>query len=241
MVSHNRDNFIGLAIDSVLSQSFFDWEMIIIDDCSTDNTGALVGKYGDPRIKYFKNESRMGIVQSRNKALSIARGEYVAILDSDDIWQDKDKLKKQVEFLQNNHDYVLCGGMAEIIDGSGKKVGEINFKEKDDEIRKIMLLSNQLVHSSVLYRKDPAVAVGGYGNYEVGEDYDLFLKLGLVGKFKNLSDHLVFYRRHTGGVTWHDRRKSALCHLKIIIQYRNRYPNYLFAVLKAYVRVIISW
>ena len=94
----NRQAFIGEAIESVQKQTFSDWEMLIVDDASTDNTESIVKEYvqKDPRIKYYKNEKNLGIAKTRNKCLELSQGKYIAPLDSDDIWLDENKIRDQV-------------------------------------------------------------------------------------------------------------------------------------------------
>lgn len=240
MTTYNRAEFLPKAIDSIVLQSFKDWELIIVDDGSTDNTQKIVNEYlklGLP-IKYVKNNENIGVVKSRNLALSLCVGEYIAVLDSDDIWIDKNKLQKQVEFLDKNNDYVLCGGGAKIVDEKEKEIREIKYAQTDEKIRKKILLSNQFIHSSVMYRKKTADLVGGYGNYGVGEDYDLFLKMGMQGKFTNNSDIFIKYCRQSSGLTWKNRMYSAKNHLQIIKKYKNKYSNYYLALSKAYLRII---
>lgn len=101
MPSYNTAQYIGQTIDSVLAQTYTDWELIIVDDCSQDNTDEVVGSYKDSRIRYIKNEVNSGAAESRNRALREAGGRYIAFLDSDDLW-DKDKLKTQLSFMQEN-------------------------------------------------------------------------------------------------------------------------------------------
>jgi glycosyltransferase involved in cell wall biosynthesis len=242
MTTYNRVKYLPQAIDSVLAQNFDGWELIIVDDGSTDGTSEIVEKYAasNKKIRHVKNITNLGIVKSRNLALSICEGKYVAVLDSDDVWTGNDKLKKQTEFLQVNADYVLLGGMANVIDETGNTAGVIRFKKNDRKIRQKMLLSNQFVHSSVMFRKDTAQSVGGYGNFGVGEDYDLFLKMGLKGKIANLPDILVNYRRHPSGATWENRVFSAKEHLKIIKKYKGIYPNFYQAILKANLRIVLA-
>lgn len=242
MTTYNRAEFLSKAIDSVIFQTFKDWEFVIIDDCSTDNTEEIIKEYmkfGLP-IKYVRNEENLGVVKSRNLALSLCSGKYVAVLDSDDEWIDKEKLQKQAEFLDKNLDYVLCGGNTIVINEKGEKTGEIKYAGSDEEIRKKILLSNQFIHSCVMYRKKVADQVGGYGNYGVGEDYDLFLKMGLQGKLTNSSDIFIKYCRQSSGLTWKNRLYSAKNHLQIIRNYKNKYPNYCLALAKAYLRIILA-
>lgn len=239
MVTYNREKYIKDALESVLKQSFKDFEIVIVDDCSCDNTFFIVDRYikdGMP-IVYKKNDKNIGIFNSRNVALSFCSGEYVAILDSDDIWIDENKLKKQVDFLEENKEYLICGSMASLIDEKNNVFGSLIFRSSDKVIRNKILFSNQFIHSSVVYRRDKVVSIGGYGEYTIGEDYDLFLRIGLIGKFFNFSDKMIYYRKHSGGITWSKRFVAAKNHLKIIKKYKGKYPNYFFAVFKAYLRL----
>ena len=110
MPSWNTGRFIGQSIDSVLGQTYSSWELIIVDDCSTDNTDEIISQYNDDRIIYVKNDSNQGAALTRNRALQLARGEWIAFLDSDDIWLPS-KLEHQLKFMQDKgyvfsyHDY----------------------------------------------------------------------------------------------------------------------------------------
>ena len=110
MPSWNTGKFIAESIESVLAQTYENWELLIVDDCSTDNTDEVVAAFHDPRIRYFKNESNSGAALTRNRAMREARGEWIAFLDSDDLWLPE-KLEKQIAFMKNNgyvfsyHDY----------------------------------------------------------------------------------------------------------------------------------------
>src|SRR3989344_8883541 len=163
-ITRNRAGFISEAIESALEQSFPDWELIVIDDASEDDTREIVEEYivRDSRIKYFRNDERLYISKSRNKALGLAQGEYVAVLDSDDVWSDRDKLKKQYEFLERNKDYVLVGGGVIVIDEFGKETRRYFNRESDENIRGKILFQNQFAHSSVMFKRDVALKVGGY-------------------------------------------------------------------------------
>lgn len=111
MPSWNTDRFIADAIQSVINQTYTNWELLIVDDCSTDNTDAVIAGFHDERIRCFKNEKRSGAALTRNRALREAKGEWIAFLDSDDLWKPE-KLEKQIRFMKANgycfsyHDYV---------------------------------------------------------------------------------------------------------------------------------------
>ncbi len=118
MPSWNTSNFIAESIQSVIDQTYENWELIIVDDCSTDNTDDVVAKFTDKRIRYFKNEKNSGAALSRNRALREARGEWIAFLDSDDLW-NPDKLEHQISFM-NEHGYTLSYTEYEKIDEESK-------------------------------------------------------------------------------------------------------------------------
>lgn len=118
MPSWNTSNFIAESIQSVIDQTYENWELIIVDDCSTDNTDDVVAKFTDKRIRYFKNEKNSGAALSRNRALREARGEWIAFLDSDDLW-NPDKLEHQINFM-NEHGYTLSYTEYEKIDEESK-------------------------------------------------------------------------------------------------------------------------
>lgn len=118
MPSWNTGKFIAESIQSVIDQTYENWELIIVDDCSTDNTDEVVAKFTDKRIRYFKNEKNSGAALSRNRALREARGEWIAFLDSDDLW-NPDKLEHQINFM-NKHGYTLSYTEYEKIDEESK-------------------------------------------------------------------------------------------------------------------------
>lgn len=115
MPAYNSGRFISIAIDSVMNQTYTDWELLIVDDCSTDNTAKIVSDYlvKDKRIKYFKNLSNSGAAASRNKAVKEAKGQYLAFLDSDDIWKSE-KLEKQINFMRKNKYTFTCTSYSKI-------------------------------------------------------------------------------------------------------------------------------
>lgn len=117
MPSWNTERFIANSIQSVINQTYQSWELIIVDDCSTDDTDSVVAGFSDERIKYLKNEKNCGAALTRNRALREAKGEWIAFLDSDDLWMP-DKLEKQITFMQENN-YFLSYHEYEKIDEEG--------------------------------------------------------------------------------------------------------------------------
>lgn len=123
MPAYNSEKFIGTAIQCVLEQTYSNWELIIVDDCSTDSTQEILKKWSasDSRIIFLKNDSNMGAAASRNKAIQAASGNFLAFLDSDDIWK-RDKLERQLLFMANNDYSFTCTSYSKI-DESGQELG----------------------------------------------------------------------------------------------------------------------
>ena len=131
MPSYNTEQYIAETIQSVINQTYQNWELIIVDDCSTDNTDTVVGKIKDSRIRYLKNEKNSGAAVSRNKALREANGRWVAFLDSDDLWKPE-KLEKQISFMMKKKCVVvmIAVGIAVITGGICTAVCVIRRKRK---------------------------------------------------------------------------------------------------------------
>ncbi|MFJ7856142.1 glycosyltransferase family 2 protein, partial [Peribacillus frigoritolerans] len=148
--TYNSGKFIVETIDSVIKQTYQNWEMIIVDDCSNDNTKELVGKYTeqDNRIKYHLLEKNSGAAIARNKAMELASGTYIAFLDSDDLWNE-DKLERQLSFMKDNNYYFTCTAY-EQVDEEGKPLNKtINTKIKTNYNG--VLLNCPVGNSTVMY------------------------------------------------------------------------------------------
>ena len=240
-LTKNRANFISKAIKSILEQSFSNWELIIIDDVSSDNTSNIVQDYAskDRRIKYYKNSTSRGISKNRNLGLSLTLGKYIAVLDSDDEWIDKNKLQKQLDFMEKNPDYVLIGSNIKIVDERGNFMKNTNFETEDINIRNKILISNQIPHSTVMYKKYLAENNGSYDEkLSCVEDFDLFLRLGIFGKFKNLKEITTSYTRHSQGISQKKRLTMAWNHFKIVWKNFGKYPNWFWAIAYAKLRIL---
>ena len=243
MITRNRASFLPQAIKSAQNQSFSDWELIVSDDDSTDATEAILAplRAKDSRIKYFKNTPALGISGNRNKALSLTSGGYIAVLDSDDFWLDKDKLQKQYDFLEANSDYVLIGSNIKIINEKGDFIKETSFATENSDIRNKILKDNQIPHSTALIKKEAVDKIGGYNNkLSCVEDLDLFLKLGKLGKFKNLAEITTAYTRHSGGTSHKRKIAMAWNHYLIVLKNFGQYPNGLCSLTWAKMRLLKS-
>jgi glycosyltransferase involved in cell wall biosynthesis len=142
--TYNGAHFIAEAIASVQAQSHTSWELIVINDCSTDDTEQIVMdiQKKDERIVYVKNEENSGIQKSLNRGLQVAKGAYIARIDDDDGWSDREKMKRQVTFLDEHKDYVLVGTGAVIVDEHKKELTKYLMPQHDADIRKKILSKN---------------------------------------------------------------------------------------------------
>jgi len=225
IVTYNREKLLIKAIDSVLGQKFSDFELIIIDDSSTDNTENTVKKYlVDQRVKYIKIAKSKSISQVRNAAWPYVSGKYVAVLDSDDIWCDDSKLSKQFNFLEKNPDFAVVGSGAALINSNDQVLEYVKKPESDSEIRKDFFVKNPFFHSSVMFRFELIKKNGGYDEkIKFGEDLDLWLRLGKEGKFYNFPEAMIKYRIHDDNEIKKHWSGAILDVLRIIKKNRKTY------------------
>lgn len=243
IATYNRADLLGEAIESVRRQTYQDWEIIVSDDASSDNTKEVVEALAaeDLRIRYFRHEKNVGISKNRNSGLAAARGEYLAPLDSDDVWTDPTKLERQVAFLEAHPDHALVGTFVAAIDATGAPAGSIDYETDDARIRAKIYRRNQFTQSSVMMRASAVREAGGYDEGRViNEDYDLWLKIGARHRFANLPERMTGYRIHAGGITKVRRMRAADEHLLIMRKHRGAYPNYALGLAKAYARILMA-
>jgi len=189
------------AIDSVLTQTLSDLELVVIDDGSTDATPALIDEVRarDPRVIALRQE-REGLVAALNRGLAQARAPLIARLDADDIALP-DRLAQQCDYLHAHPDVVLLGGWAEIIDENGASRGK-QMRPNPSGLRETLARKSPFIHPTVMVRADAARRVGGYrAAFEAGEDYDFWLRLADAGEIAILPGVLIRYREHGGSVT----------------------------------------
>ena len=219
LVVHNDSKYLGEAIESVISQTFKDFELVIIDDGSTDETPKIIKSFSDKRIKLFRIP-HLGQTKARNKAISKSSSPYIAIIDADDIWK-KNKLEEQIEFIKNNPEIDVLGTKAKIIDANGNEIGFIDTPLTDSEIKKTLSERNCFVHPSVLVKRKSIIQAGLYRpQFISSQDYDLWLRImDKGGKFSVINKYLVYYRIHPNSISISNKRKqkyfaelAKLCH-----------------------------
>ncbi|OXA92207.1 glycosyltransferase family 2 protein [Flavobacterium hercynium] len=214
MPVYNCDLFIKEAIHSVLNQTFSDFELIIIDDASSDSTVSLVKEIEDSRIKLIEKERNSGYTNSLNYGLEIAKGQYIARMDGDDICFPE-RFAKQVAFLDQNPDIALCGTLFKVI---GRDI-IVKVPEKHEDMKMAMLRDCCIGHPTVMIRKSylDKFSLIYDVHKEPAEDYDLWTRLLKVGKLHNLQEVLLDYRVHDAQVSQkrNDQQIKAANEIKI--------------------------
>ena len=192
ILTKNRAELLKKALAGVGAQSFKDFELVVVDDGSTDKTAAVLLA---ARATVLRHPQSLGIIKSRQEALARSQGDYIAILDDDDQWVDNDKLKKQVEFLDAHPDCVIVGGGI-LISNPQSQISRFR-PQTDAQIRRTMLLRNNFFTSTVMFRRGAAIKAGGFlsDGVDLAEDYDLWLRLGKFGKFYNFPGVFTLYRQ----------------------------------------------
>jgi glycosyltransferase involved in cell wall biosynthesis len=199
---YNGEAYLREAIESILSQSYADFELLVIDDGSTDQTPEILAHYAavDPRVRVLQHYPNRGVAFALDRGLNEAHGLFVAQIGADDEALPG-RLQKQVDFLTSNPDYVLVGGYLRIIDARGRAIGLRRYPATDAQLRTKMLLYNPFGAPSVMFRKKEALAAGGFTvRFWTCEDYDFILRLAQRGKIANLCEPLTSYRLHDNAI-----------------------------------------
>lgn len=197
MRAWNSEATLGAAIESVLAQTYDDFELLIIDDASTDSTRAIATDYmaRDPRVRLIESATHLGVAEAGNVGLRQAKGALIAVMDSDD-WCVPDRLQLQASFLADHPEVMICGGSIQVCDRSLRPILRRHYDLDDRAIRAHLFRYSPFAHSAVTYRTTAALSCGGYRRELTrgAEDYDLYFRLGRLGEFANLAQTLVYLR-----------------------------------------------
>jgi len=188
----NSEKYIQESIESILNQSFKDFEFIIVNDACTDQTGEILTKYANnPRVKIIENKENIGLTKSLNKALKVAQGEYIARQDADDV-SLPDRFQKQIDYLESNPEIKLLGTFAYGINNRGEVLREEIPPVSSKAIKKVLIKNNTFIHPSVMIRKDILDKVGLYNeDFETTQDYELWFRILKIAEGSNLPLSLV--------------------------------------------------
>ncbi len=200
MPVYNARQYLAEAIESILQQTYSDWELIVVNDGSTDDSGAIARSFEDNRIRYYENETNMGLIYTRNRLISKASGEYISFLDSDDVAMPQ-RLEKQMAFLDNNPNYAMCGTWAYMIDGSGRRIKKINLSRPFRQIKPSLLFANSFLQSSVMIRRSVSLDNQYDTAFPLAEDYELWCRLARKYKLYNIPAKLTCYRWHETNIS----------------------------------------
>jgi glycosyltransferase involved in cell wall biosynthesis len=202
MPNHNGGPWLAEAVESVLAQTLADFELLVIDDGSTDDSRALLAGFAcrDPRVRVLA-QPRRGLTVALNRGLAQARAPLLARLDSDDIARPR-RLERQVDFMDQHPRVGLVGSSALQIDVNGRPRGQRIAETRPEALTRALERSNPFVHSSIMARTDLMWRLGGYRcAFEAAEDYDLWLRLAEVAEIANLPEFLISYRMHDASVS----------------------------------------
>jgi hypothetical protein len=208
----NGEEFLAEAVESILAQTFSDFEFIIIDDGSTDKTAGILAGYSkrDARIRIF-SQKNSGRAESLNRGMELAKAPLIARMDADDLSLPS-RLKEQVEFLETHPSVGVLSGAYEQIDSSGRLLGTIRLPLDDTDIRAQMLKWNAMCHPAVMMRKDAALASGGYRKPLLdADDYDLWLRISERTQLANLEQVVLKYRIHARQASIKNMTHQAWC------------------------------
>ncbi len=196
---HNAELFLHDCLNSILAQTHNNWELIAIDDGSTDNSFHLLSSYAkkDNRIKVYRNKHNLGISTSLNKIIKLAKGQYLARMDADDIML-KNRLSLQLKFLKSHPDIIIVGGQCQVINTNGKKIGKKIFPLDHNSIYQLAFNRCPVQHPAILINRHfvPKNFVWYRTEHIPAEDLELFFRLFRFGQFANLPQTVLKYRRH---------------------------------------------
>lgn len=205
MAVYNGERYLREAIDSILNQTFKDFEFVIINDGSTDRSLEIIQSYDD-RIVLITQENA-GLAKALNNGIAVSRSDFIARMDADDIAYPE-RIQKQYKFLLKNPEYIIVGSNAKFIDMEGNFVHYSNLPIKNEEM-KGKLPETPFIHPSVMFRKDSFYEAGQYPEYMLkAQDYVLFNRMAKYGKFANIPENLMQYRIVPTGNSTRDSKIS---------------------------------
>lgn len=243
---YNHEEFVGKTIESVIGQTYQDWEFIIIDDCSTDHSVDIIRKYQDERICFYPEERNRGAILTFNELLKKAQGEYIAFIGSDDIWY-RDKLQEQIEYLEQNERVAVCFTWAEFIDEKDRPYSSMQ-KECDCDIHIFMHENrtqgqclryffdhdNYFCHPSAVIRSGVVKEIGGFDpRFRQLHDYDYWIRVLQKYPVHMIQKTLVQYRRCST-----KNASISASNMQNVIRVLNEHQTIVTAMIKAMNRQI---
>lgn len=214
MPVYNCEKYVYESVQSILNQTYTDFELIIVDDCSTDSTVSIIEAIPDQRILLIQKEKNSGYTDSLNHAVTIAKGKFIARMDGDDI-SLPDRFQRQVDCLNANEDVILCGTGIQVIDSPVVLKHPVNH----EDIKVKLCFSNSFFHPTIMARKQILLENNYNREFEPAEDYDLWTRLVFKGKLMNIDEVLLHYRVHANQVSNYkndiQKNASAIAQLRM--------------------------
>lgn len=224
MPAYNAEKYIEEAIESILNQTFTDFEFVVIDDCSTDKTWEIIQKHAkkDKRIIAIKNEENLKLSATLNKGIDICKGEYIARMDSDD-WSYPDRLQKQYDAISRDSNIGILGGAMEVCDENLEIKNIRKYNLSDSEIRKSLFKYSPFCHPATIFKKEALLQYKYSIELNDAEDYDLYFRIGKVYKLQNLNDIVIKYRTSGAQVSSKKSKRqqylTLYTRLKAVVEY----------------------
>lgn len=216
------EEYLRVAIESVLNQTYTNFEFIIIDDCSTDDSPEIINSYNDERIIVLRNEQNLGITKSLNRGLAIAKGEFVARMDADDVCFPE-RLEKQYAYMKKNPQVIVCGCGVELIGNWEKKYSNkvICREIPERDLHRIYLLFGNhvnIVHPTAMFRHSALISneIKYDNRYTYAQDFRMWVECSKYGECRNLNEVLLNYRVHSNAVTVSKKEQQKDCAKRIM-------------------------
>ena len=203
MSVYNGEKYLSEAMDSILEQTYKNWEFIIIDDCSADGTADILSAYArrDPRIRVYRNERNLRLPGSLNRALAFAQGEYIVRMDADDISR-RDRIEKQVAFMEQHPGIALSGSRAMTLTGNRAMPTNLHSRNDAEGVAARFLFFNPVIHPAMIARRKDLISFGYRDDFFCTEDFDLWIRMLCNGKKLAVQeDYLLLYRQHENQIT----------------------------------------
>jgi glycosyltransferase involved in cell wall biosynthesis len=211
MSVYNEEQYVGEAIDSILCQTFQDFEFVIVDDGSVDRTPAVLKGFDDPRLKVH-HQANQGQSAALNQGIRLSTGGYIARMDGDDI-SLPGRLEKEVSLLESHPEIGLVGTWCIKVDTKTGHERVQSLPEDDSAIRRFMIVDNPFIHSSVMIRKDVLDRVGLYKEGLIWQDYELWVRIAGHHRMANIPEPLVIRRKHPENITFTSRKSREFWEL----------------------------
>lgn len=213
MAVFNGEKYLRESIESILNQTYHNFEFIIINDGSTDKSVEIINSYEDSRIRLIHNSENLKLARSLNKGIDLSKGEYIARMDADDVALPQ-RLERQVSFMDTNPNVGICGSWIETFGNTKKEIWK--YPLKSEEILVSLIFESVIAHPSVIIRKQVLNDNKTKYNITIVEDYDLWIRLSKYTKLANIGEVLLYYRIHSQsiGQKYHDEQYDTATSLK---------------------------